>query len=73
MACYEDSFMLTFVPHRRHTYYRDSYTFLYVDDVRTSQETHLQASTACYGDIFTFQYLNVELHLRTFMSPELKR
>jgi hypothetical protein len=25
---------------------------LYVDDVRTSQET--QASTACYGDIFTF-------------------
>jgi hypothetical protein len=28
--------------------------FLYVDDVRTSQETHLWASKTCYGDIFTF-------------------
>jgi hypothetical protein len=27
--------------------------FLYVDDVRTSQETHLRASTACYSDGFT--------------------
>jgi hypothetical protein len=34
--------------------YADSFTFLYVDDVRTSQETCLWASTACYGDRFTF-------------------
>jgi hypothetical protein len=34
------------VPHREHklwattAYYGDSFTFLYVDDVRTSEETH---------------------------------
>jgi hypothetical protein len=28
--------------------------FLYVDDIFTSQETRLWASTACYGDNFTF-------------------
>jgi hypothetical protein len=33
-------------------FYGDSFTFLYVDDVRTSQEAH--ASTACYGDIAIF-------------------
>jgi hypothetical protein len=27
--------------------------FLYVNDVRTSQEIHLWASTACYGHTFT--------------------
>jgi hypothetical protein len=41
-----------------HSHYREnlkSYmsSFLYVDDVRTSQETDLRASTACYGDSFT--------------------
>jgi hypothetical protein len=35
---------MLFVPHRKHVRvstacYRDSFTFLYVDDVRTSQET----------------------------------
>jgi hypothetical protein len=30
--------------------------FLYVDDVRTSQEA--RASTACYGDSFTFLYVD---------------
>jgi hypothetical protein len=29
---------------------------LYVADVRTSQETHLWASTACYSNSFTFLY-----------------
>jgi hypothetical protein len=38
--------------------YRDSFTFLYVDDVRTSQETHLQVSTACYRASFTFLYVD---------------
>jgi hypothetical protein len=28
--------------------------FLYADDVRTSQETLLWVSTACYGESFTF-------------------
>jgi hypothetical protein len=32
----------------------DTFTFLYVDDVRTSQETHLLASMVCYGDSFNF-------------------
>jgi hypothetical protein len=38
--------------------YGDSFTFLYVDDVRTSEETHLLASTACYRSSFTF--LNID-------------
>jgi hypothetical protein len=32
--------------------------FVYVDDVRTSQETHIWALTACYGDSFTFIYVD---------------
>jgi hypothetical protein len=35
------------------TCYRDSFTFLYVDAVRASQETHLRAYTSCYGDSLT--------------------
>jgi hypothetical protein len=31
--------------------------FSYVDDVLTSEETHLWASTACYRDSFTFLYV----------------
>jgi hypothetical protein len=42
MACYEDNF--TF--------------FLYVGDVRTSQKTHLWASTPCYMDSFTYLYVD---------------
>jgi hypothetical protein len=34
--------------------YRNSFTFLYVDAVRTSQETHIWSFTACYEDSFTF-------------------
>jgi hypothetical protein len=34
--------------------YIDSFTFLYVDDNRTSQETHVRASAACYRDIITY-------------------
>jgi hypothetical protein len=33
--------------------YGNSFTFLYVNGVRTSPETHLRASTACSGDSFT--------------------
>jgi hypothetical protein len=38
--------------------YGDSFTFLYGDDVRTSQETRLWPSTTCYGDSFTFLYVH---------------
>jgi hypothetical protein len=38
--------------------YGDSFTFLYVHDVRTSQETSLWASTAYDGDRSTFQYVD---------------
>jgi hypothetical protein len=43
--------------------YWDSFTFLYVDDVRASQKTHLWASTVCYGESFTLLqiYVNVAL------------
>jgi hypothetical protein len=37
----------------RMAFYGDSFIFLHVADVRTSQETHLWASRACYGDSFT--------------------
>jgi hypothetical protein len=36
-----------------HGLYVDSFTFMYVDDFRTSQETQLWVSTACYKDSFT--------------------
>jgi hypothetical protein len=55
---------MMFLPHGRHTYGppqpvdRDSFTVLYAGDTRTSQETHLQASTACYGASFTFLYVD---------------
>jgi hypothetical protein len=34
--------------------YGDSFSYLYVDDVRSPQEKHKWASTACYEDSFTF-------------------
>jgi hypothetical protein len=43
--------------------------FLYVDDIRTAQETHLGNSTACYGDRFI--YLNVE-NIRTSQEIYLR-
>jgi hypothetical protein len=39
---------------RLHDLLGDSFTFLYGDGVRTSQETHLHAFTTCYEDSFTF-------------------
>jgi hypothetical protein len=33
--------------------YGDGFTFAYVDDARTSQQTHLRASTTSYWDSFT--------------------
>jgi hypothetical protein len=38
-------------------FYRDSFNFCYVDDVRTSQETHLWASMASYKDKLAFCYV----------------
>jgi hypothetical protein len=35
----------------------DGVTFLYINDVRTSQKALPWASTACYGDIVTFLYV----------------
>jgi hypothetical protein len=47
----------------------DNCTFLYVDDVRTSQESHLPASVACYGDSFTLLfYFYVRTKFRPFYS-----
>jgi hypothetical protein len=41
-----------------HGLLREQLYFLYSDNVRTSQETLLSASTACYGDSFTSLYVN---------------
>jgi hypothetical protein len=38
--------------------YRDSFAYLYVDDVSTSQGKHLWASTACYRDSFAYLYVD---------------
>jgi hypothetical protein len=38
--------------------YKDSFTFLYVNDFPTSQETHLCASTDSYEDSLTFLYVD---------------
>jgi hypothetical protein len=44
--------------------------FLHVDDVRTSQETHLRASTACYEDNFTSVYVRyVSISQETRLGP----
>jgi hypothetical protein len=61
------SMKMMFVPHRRHTsplfVTGDIFTVLYLDDVRTSQETHV--STVCYGDSFTF-YFSFFYDIRNF-------
>jgi hypothetical protein len=34
--------------------YGDSFTFLYVDDIRPWQDTQVWESTACYGDSYPY-------------------
>jgi hypothetical protein len=53
--------------------YKYSLTFLYVDYVRTTEETHV--STTCYGDSFTFLYVDgvrtsEETHVSTTCSDD---
>jgi hypothetical protein len=57
--CYGDSFTLCLCLYFKETIlwasticYGYRLTFLYVNDVRTSQETRILASTTCYGDNF---------------------
>jgi hypothetical protein len=45
-----------------------SFAFLYVNDVLTSQETHVYAYTACYGDSFNFIYVD---YVRTSQETRL--
>jgi hypothetical protein len=53
-----------------HSLLRDSFTFLNVGYVRTSHETHILASTACYRDSFTFLYVaDVRTSQETYYSP----
>jgi hypothetical protein len=40
-----------------HGLLRDSFSVLYVNDVRTSQETHVWASMSCYGIALSFYML----------------
>jgi hypothetical protein len=48
--------------------YGDSFTILHVDNVRTSQETHLWASMACYGNSFTTLHVD---NVRTSQETHL--
>jgi hypothetical protein len=41
-----------------HGLLRGSFTLIYVDDARTSQEIHLWTSTTCYGDSFFSSYVD---------------
>jgi hypothetical protein len=55
-----------FIPHRKHAYgpprsVTELALHFYVDNVRISQLTRLQGSTACYWDNFTFLYVH-EVH-----------
>jgi hypothetical protein len=59
-----------FVPHRKHTYGsrradKGRALLLCVDYVRTSQGTQLWAPAACYGDSFTFLYVDVRTSQET--------
>jgi hypothetical protein len=50
--------------------YRDSFTFLYVDDVRTSQETHLWASRPDTGVALSFyMYMLFVPHRKHSFEP----
>jgi hypothetical protein len=52
-----------------HGLLRESFTFLYVGDVRTWQETYLWASTGCYGNNFTFLYVDsVRMSHETYLT-----
>jgi hypothetical protein len=46
--------------------YMDSFTFLYVDDVRNSQEAHVWACITCYGDIFTLLLLSLYSYMTDY-------
>jgi hypothetical protein len=65
-----------FVPHRKHviftTCYGDSFASLYIDYVRTSQETHLWVPMAYYGDSFTFLYVDfVRTSQKTYLRASV--
>jgi hypothetical protein len=70
----ETIFKPSWDPHRLTTLYTSaacygySFTFLYVDDVRTTQETHIWTSTACYGDSFSILYVE---NVRTSQETRL--
>jgi hypothetical protein len=51
---------------------RDSFTFLYVDYVRTSQETRLYASRTCYGGKLYFFVLMIIIPDRKHGSRPLR-
>jgi hypothetical protein len=51
-------------------YYGDNLTFIYAYDIRTSQETHLWASTTCYRDSFTLLYADdIRISQETHIAP----
>jgi hypothetical protein len=51
-------------PYRPPRCYKDSFTFLYVNDVRASEERHVWPSSVCYGNICLFLYVDNVLTLQ---------
>jgi hypothetical protein len=51
-----------------HTLLRGYLYFLYVDDIRTSQETYLMTSMGCYGIILLLVYFKKSLRARHIVS-----
>jgi hypothetical protein len=43
--------------------------FLYVDDIRTSQETYVWGVTVCYTDSFTFSHITDDVQPTTIALP----
>jgi hypothetical protein len=48
--------------------YGDSFTSLYVDNVRTSQGAHLWAFTVCCRDSFAYVYIYIYIYIRLVNS-----
>jgi hypothetical protein len=66
-----------FVPHREHTYglprpVTGIASILYIDDVRTSQDTNQWASTASYENIFRFFYYVDDVRFEVFTAVTMK-
>jgi hypothetical protein len=68
--CSWSSYLLLNIPTNLHGLLPGQLCFLYVDDIRTSQESHLRVSMVCYENIITFYLLMMfDLTGNTYEPP----